>query len=118
MKISGFRAALTAIAFCLASIASAWAFDEHNLVVGQISVTSSVTMVIANRAGRTSATIENLGTTALYCGQSNALNGGLTTSNGIVLPGVVGASITFGTSAEIDCISGGSSQMVSYMEVF
>jgi hypothetical protein len=119
MRSSVFRAALIAGAAWLAAFSPAFAFDEHSLNTNQVSVTSAATIVVANRPGRTSATVENLGTTALYCGNSAGLVGGaVTTSNGMLLPGIVGASITFSTSAEIDCISGGASQSVSFMEVF
>lgn len=118
MRFFGFRAAVLAGAVWLAAFAPAFAFDEHSINTGQVSVTSAVTTVAANCPGRTSVTVENMGSTAMFCGQSSGLTGGLTTSNGMWLMGVPGAAITFNTSAELDCITAGGSQTVSFMETF
>lgn len=85
----------------------------NNLNTNQVSVTSSATLVAAARPGRQSATVENTGTNPLYCGS----NASVTTGTGMLLPGILGAAVTFETSASIYCI-GVSTQIVSYMEVF
>ena len=118
MRLSSLRAALIAGAAWLAAFSPAFAFDEHTINTGQVSVGATSTLVAANRPGRSSITVENMGSTAMYCGQSSDLSGGLTTSNGMWLNGVPGASITFNTSAELDCITAGGSQSVSFMETF
>lgn len=63
---------------------------------GQVSVGTAATQIVGANASRQSVVITNLGTQALFIGP----NANVTALNGMLLPGVVGASITiFSTSA-------------------
>lgn len=84
-----------------------------NIATDQVSVTTSSASLVASRATRRSVTIVNHGTTAVY------LKGGtVTTSNGVLLPGVIGAAITFNTTSAIHGIVASGTQTVSYVEEY
>lgn len=90
-----------------------------NVFTGQRSVTSAATMIAAARPGRFDIIIEQLSANAdLYCGSPSSLGTAITTSNGMLLPGVKGANIALHTSARVDCISVGATAAVSYAEDF
>lgn len=86
-----------------------------NLATTQVSVTTSDTSVAAARALRRSITVQQItGTQQVFCSQTTA-----TTSNGILLPAVVGASFTLNTTSAIRCITAtGSSQTVAVAETY
>lgn len=84
----------------------------------QVSVAATQTSIVAARTGvpgtgRVSVTIVNTTTTPIYLGPT-----GVTTSNGQLLPGVVGASITLNTNAQIFGIVGTGTATVTEMETF
>jgi hypothetical protein len=85
------------------------------LATNQVTVNTTVggTLIAASRASRSSITITNLGTTAVYIG-----NTGLTTTNGAFLPGIVGASITLDTTAAVYGIVAAGSQALSFVETY
>lgn len=90
-----------------------------SVFTGQISVTSSSTMVVAARPGRFDVNIEE--TTAganLFCGSPAAGHGAVTLTNGHLLPAGLGSNMTLHTAAEVDCISVGATVVVSYAEDF
>lgn len=85
-----------------------------NLAIAQVSVTTSDTAVVAARALRRSVTIQQItGTQNVFCNQTTA-----TSSNGVVLPAVVGASFTFNTTSAIRCIAITGSQTVAVAETY
>lgn len=89
-----------------------------NLGTVQVSVASTATQILAARTGvagtgRICATIENTSTTAVYLGGSS-----VTTSNGMLLPGIVGASDTICTTAAIYGIVATGTETVSAQEVY
>jgi hypothetical protein len=83
------------------------------IATAQVSVGTTATQIAALRAGRGSVTIENEGTTAVRIGIA-----GVTTGNGFLLPGVVGASLTLQTTAAVFGIVAAGTQTVSVLETF
>ena len=89
----------------------------------QVNVLSTPTLIVSQNTGRKAVVITNLGTTAIYIGFGSNIssatgpNGILTTTNGQILPGVVGASISVPSTSAIWGISSGSTQAVSFMDV-
>lgn len=79
--------------------------------VAQVSVGSTATLIKAATAGRRSITIVNHGTTPVYLGGS-----GVTTANGVLLPGTEGASLTLCHTAAVYGITASGTQTVSYSE--
>lgn len=79
----------------------------------QVSVTTTSATVVASRAGRRSLLIVNHGTTDVYLG-----TGTVTTSNGLLLKGTAGASVSIPTSAAVNGVVASGTQTVSYLEVF
>lgn len=82
-----------------------------NLATSQISCASTATQAAQLRTGRDTLIIENTTTTAVYLGGS-----GVTTSNGMLLPGIVGASITIHYSGLLYCIVATGTATVTVME--
>lgn len=76
----------------------------------QISVGSSGTLIAAPRS-RNNITIANHGTTPMFLGDVS-----VTLTNGILLAGVVGASITLPTSSAIYGITSTGTQVVGVLE--
>lgn len=60
-----------------------------NFTPAQVSVAATATQIAASRTGRNLIDVVNTTTTAVYLGGS-----GVTTSTGLLLPGIVGASVT------------------------
>lgn len=89
------------------------------LATGQASVTTGNISIVAARTGavgtgRKTVCITNItGTGPLYIG-----NTGLTTSNGMYIPGVAGASICLDTQAAVFGTVTSVTQVVSYTETF
>ena len=77
----------------------------------QVSVGTTPTLIVAAHNGVDEVTIENLGTTAVYIGKAN-----VTTSNGFLLPGVVGASVTLSATTAIYGIVASGTQAVAVLE--
>ena len=84
-----------------------------SLANNQVSVTTTSDTVVAARAGRRALLIVQHGTTDVYLG-----TGTVTTTNGVLLKGVAGASISIPTAAAVNGIVASGTQTVSYLEVF
>lgn len=86
---------------------------NFSLITGQATVgnTAGGTKIADARPGRSKITIVNTGTVATWIGPS-----GVSASNGVLLPGVVGASITLDTGAPIYGFAA-SNSVVSFAEV-
>lgn len=85
-----------------------------NLAISQVSVATSDTAVVAARALRRAVTIQQItGTQNVFCNQTTA-----TAANGVVLPAVVGASITFNTTSAVRCIAITGAQTVAVAETY
>jgi hypothetical protein len=93
----------------LAAIAS----GSQNWAVTQVAIGNSATLLCPSRAGRRSVTLTNRGVTAIYFGSDNKVS----VASGVPLPGIVGASKTIGTSAEIWGITADAAN-VSIEELF
>lgn len=83
----------------------------HNQV--SVGTTAGGTVIAAGRSTRRTITIIQHGTTAVFLGV-----GTVTTTNGFLLAGVVGASVTLYTNAEIKGIVASGTQTVSYFEEY
>lgn len=85
-----------------------------NLAIAQVSIATSDTAAVAARALRRAVTIQQItGTQQVYCNQTTA-----TIANGVLLPAVVGASITLNTTSAVRCIAVTGAQTVAIMETF
>ncbi len=85
-----------------------------NLLTAQVSVATSDTAVVAARALRRSVTIQQItGTQNVFCSNTTA-----TTANGVLIPGVIGASVTLNTTAAIRCIAVTGAQTVAVVETY
>lgn len=80
---------------------------------GQVSVTTSATQIVAARSGRSSVVITTAGTDTVYIGTS-----AVTTTTGIPLYNVQGASITLDTSAAVYGIATTTTTVVGYLEIY
>lgn len=80
---------------------------------GQVSVGSSATKIVGGNESRHTVVITNLGSTAVYIGP----NANVTSSNGQLLPGSVGASISIPTSGPVYGVASTGSQTVSFLDV-
>lgn len=78
---------------------------------GQVSCAGTVTSLLTANPQRTGLLITNVGTVAVYIG-----NSAVTTGTGAYLPG--GASISIPTRDAVSCISSGASQTVSFLETY
>ncbi len=85
-----------------------------NIATSQVTVAATATQVTTQRNGRSQLTVINLGTTAVYCAGSSAV----TTANGALLPGVLGASLTIPYQGTLYCIAATGTQPVSIFETF
>ena len=90
------------------TVASAANFAPAQVVVGNTS-----TLIAALRIGRASVTVENNGATAVYLG-----NATVSVTTGVLLPGVLGASITLPTSAAVYGVVASGNQTVSKYELY
>ena len=84
-----------------------------NLAVGQVSVGTTATSIASSRTARRNITVVNHGTTDVILGGS-----GVTTSTGLLLPGIKGASATLTTTGALYGIVGSGTQTVSYAETY
>jgi cytoskeletal protein RodZ len=96
-------------------VANTGSIGASNWPTSQVSVTTTVggTSLVAARGGRLGVLITNLGTTAVFLG-----NTGVTTSTGVLLPGVVGASKTVPFVGQIFGIVASGTQTVSVEEYY
>ena len=79
----------------------------------QATISTTPTLIFAARAGRDSVVVEQTGTTKVYVGDLN-----VTTSTGLLLPGVEGASISLETTDAVYGIVASGSQVVCALENF
>lgn len=84
-----------------------------NFTPAQVSVTTSATLIVAARAGRTLVTVENTTTTDIYIGGAS-----VTTSTGHLLPGTKGASLTIPYTGALYGIVASGSATVTEAEVY
>ena len=77
------------------------------------TATSPATLLAAARAQRQFVTVINSGTTAVYLGGV-----GVTAATGVMLPGVVGASITIAFTGDLYAVAASGTQAVSGYEVY
>lgn len=77
----------------------------------QATIATTPTQIVAARAGRDSVVIEQTGTTKVYIGDLN-----VTTSTGLLLPGVEGASISLETTDAVYGIVASGTQVVCALE--
>jgi len=83
-----------------------------NVATGQAVVGTSATPIVAARAGRSSVTLINLGTTDVYVGGS-----GVTAATGLLLIGAKGGGLVIDGEAAIYAIAAGA-QTISFMETY
>lgn len=88
-------------------------YGFSNIAVNQVSVQLTSTQIVAARSSRGAVTITNHGTNPVYIGTGTA-----SATTGLLLPGVVGASVTIPSNAQIAGIATGAAQTVSYLETF
>lgn len=84
-----------------------------NFATAQATIGTTPTLIVAKRTGRDTVVIENTGTTAVYLGASN-----VSTTNGLLLPGVVGASVALETTDAVYGIVASGTQVVAAVENF
>lgn len=79
----------------------------------QATIATTATVIVASRVGRDTVIIENSGTTAVYLGNSS-----VTTTTGLLLPGVLGASVSIETTDAVYGIVAAGTQVVTAIENF
>lgn len=85
-----------------------------NFTTSQVVITTASTSVCPSRAGRRVCIITAItGAQQVFCSGSTA-----TTSNGQLIPAVVGANFTANTAAAVNCITTVASQTVSVTETY
>jgi UDP-N-acetylglucosamine enolpyruvyl transferase len=84
-----------------------------NFVTSQATVGATATLIVAQRSGRDTVVIENTGTTPVYLG-----NSAVTVSNGLLLPGVLGASVAIETTDAVYGVVPSGTQVVCAIENF
>lgn len=97
--------------FVVSPVSEAANIDQ--LGTGQVTVDTTGDLIVAARSGRSSVLIVNHGSTAVYLG-----NQAVNSSDGLLLPGVAGASVSIPGGSAIYGKTDSGSQVVSYMEVF
>ena len=93
--------------------ALALATPPANIATGQGSVTTMAALLVGARTGRRTVTIENTGTTPVYLGGS-----GITASNGFLLPGVAGVSLTISFSGALYAVTASGTAAVTFYELY
>jgi len=86
-----------------------------NVAAGTVAIptTAGGTLLVAARDTRTRVTVYNTTTTPAYVG-----TGVVSSTNGAYLPGVVGASLTFYTTAALKALSTSGTINLSYVEEY
>ena len=87
--------------------------QAQNFGTAQVSVATTATLVETNRV-RNSVTIVNLGTNQICLGQTSAVS----LTNGLCLPGTVGASVTIPYSGAVWGIAATGATTVSVMDIY
>ena len=85
---------------------------QPRFFTSQFTVTTTAQKVADIRQLRGAISLQNLGTTLVACGPSNAV----TTSNGFPIQGVAGTTLTIHTTAEVWCIVGTGTQAIAILE--
>lgn len=85
----------------------------EDFATSQVTVAATATLILAGADGRDEVTIEQLGTTPVYIGKA-----GVTTSTGLLLPGVIGASLTLPATTSIYGITASGTQAVAVLVTF
>lgn len=85
------------------------------IATGQVSVGTTVEIIVSPRSSRRGIIIENLtGTDKVYIGTEN----GATTTGGYQIPAVANASIYVPTTAAVYGIVASTAQTVAYLEIY
>jgi hypothetical protein len=87
--------------------------NRDYVATGQVTVATTATLIVPARPGRLSVTIIQEGTTVVRLG-----NSGVTTGNGVPLPGTANSSFTIDGGAAVYGIVGAGTQLVSFIENF
>lgn len=78
----------------------------------QVTVLATSTLIVSGNNGRKAVVITNLGTTAVYIGPNSTVS----TTNGQLLPGTVGASISIPQTGPVWGIAATGSEAVSFLD--
>lgn len=89
-------------------------YGSASIATSQVAVGTSATQIVAARSGRLAVTITMLGAGDIFVGPNTPT---LTTSNGTLLLGTKGSSVTLPTQAAVFGI-GAAGQSVSVLETF
>jgi hypothetical protein len=84
-----------------------------NFATSQATVATTATLIVAQRSGRDTVVVENTGTTDVYLGNST-----VTTTSGLLLPGVIGASVAIETTDAVYGVVASGTQKVCAVENF
>jgi hypothetical protein len=84
-----------------------------NFATSQATVGTTATLIVAQRTGRDTVVVENTGTTDVYIGNST-----VSTTTGLLLPGVIGASVALETTDAVYGIVASGTQKVCAVENF
>lgn len=87
--------------------AAGWAASQIDVTTGQVTIAPA-------RPTRSSLIITNLGTTPVYIGSGSP---SVSSTNGGLLPGVIGATLTIETVAAV-VATAGSTQRIAIMDFF
>lgn len=87
-------------------------YGSASIATSQVAVGTSATQIVAARSGRLAVTVTMLGAGDIFLGAS-----GVTVSNGTLLLGTKGSSVTVPTQAALFGI-GAAGQSVSVLETF
>lgn len=90
------------------------AASGSNLATSQVSCGSTATSALSSRGARLLVSATNTTTTSIYVGPSS----GVTTSNGQLLAGIVGASLTFPTTSALYCIVASGTATITLTEIY
>lgn len=83
------------------------------LGTNQVSIGNTATLILPVRTGRRSLIIVQHGTVDVFIGDS-----GVTTSNGLLLTGTKGASLSIPGTMAVYAIVASGTQTVSYLEIY
>lgn len=84
-----------------------------NFATSQVSVGTTATSLAAARPSRIKLVIQNLSTTPVYIGPA-----GVTTANGLLLPGTAGATLEIPTTAQVFGIVATGTGSVAVFETY
>lgn len=84
---------------------------NSNFATSQATVGITPTLIITQRSGRDTVVVENAGTTPVYLGNSS-----VSVTNGLLLPGVLGASVAIETTDAVYGIVASGTQVVCVVE--